>query len=549
MKKVFTILAFILVCSVFRSYSQAPNWSWEYNPDGTSYDAATDIAADARGNIYQCGYYGSTLDFSGTVLTNPFPATHDSFLAKYDPSGNVLWAQSWGGNNEDIAFSVATDASGNALVAGFFFSPTITFGSVTLTNSGDYDVFLVKYDPSGMVLWARSAGRIADDFARGIATDDQNNVYVTGTFLSPTIDFGPITLTNTDPAINTSDVFLVKYDSAGTVLWARRAGGDSSDYVRALDIDNYGNPLIAGTYLSPQLNLGSDTLVNQGYDDSYLAKFDTAGSAVWARGIGGNDYENITGLATDPFGNSYVSGGFGTLSLLIGSTTLTNTSPGNYNTMLVKFDSAGSVLWAKEGDGTGNDFGVDVAADSQGNPYLTGFYNSSVLSFGTFSLTNMGLYDCFLTKYDTSGVESWAKSAGDIDVDYAQSVCTDLYGNAYITGYFRSPTLDFSGTLVNGGGDDPFLAKAGAVGIGIAETGPKEEMKIFPNPAKNIVTVSVKEAGRCDLLILNIVGERVLGSEITSERTEIDLSDFSPGVYFFELNSRNGRSVKKIIKE
>ena len=90
-------------------------------------------------------------------------------------SPNYLWAKSAGGNDYDYGYSVATDASGNCFVCGRFYSSSITFGSYTLNNAGDYDIFLVKYAPDGNVIWAKSAGGTSEDDGISVATDASGN--------------------------------------------------------------------------------------------------------------------------------------------------------------------------------------------------------------------------------------------------------------------------------------------------------------------------------------------------------------------------------------
>ncbi|MEK6616208.1 MAG: hypothetical protein AABZ32_08880, partial [Bacteroidota bacterium] len=109
---------------------------------------------------------------------------------------NYLWAKSAGGTSNDYATSVTADASGNIIAAGSFVSPTITFGSTTLTNAGSVDMFFVKYDPSGNVLWAKSAGGTSYDEATSVTADASGNIIAAGLFVSPTITFGSTTLTN-----------------------------------------------------------------------------------------------------------------------------------------------------------------------------------------------------------------------------------------------------------------------------------------------------------------------------------------------------------------
>ncbi|MFH1005081.1 MAG: hypothetical protein V1781_06265, partial [Bacteroidota bacterium] len=176
-----------------------------------------------------------------------------SLLPFLSSAQSYLWAKSAGGSSDDIALSVSTDANGNILVAGYFDSPTIIFGSTTLTNAGDYDMFLAKYDASGNVLWAKSAGGSDWDRASSVSTDANGNILVAGSFQSPTIIFGSTTLTKAG-SDNYADMFLAKYDASGNVLWAKSAGGSSDDIALSVSTDANGNILVAGNFRSPTIS-------------------------------------------------------------------------------------------------------------------------------------------------------------------------------------------------------------------------------------------------------------------------------------------------------
>jgi hypothetical protein len=150
----------------------------------------------------------------------------DMFIVKYGADGNAVWAKNAGGRSNGWGIATTHDSEGseNVFVTGAFNSSSITFGTTTLTNSGSSDIFIVKYDASSNVLWAKSAGGTGGDIAWSIAADGSGNVYVTGTFNSPSITFGTITLSNTN---NCGDMFIAKYDPNGNVLWAKCVQGTS----------------------------------------------------------------------------------------------------------------------------------------------------------------------------------------------------------------------------------------------------------------------------------------------------------------------------------
>jgi len=309
-------------------YDTSGNVLWAKSADGTGDDGASSVAVDASGNIYVVGYFGDTLTFGSTTLTNA--GHYDIFLVKYDTSGNMLWAKSAGGTGDDNAYSVTVDASGNSYVAGSFLSPTLTFGSTTLTNaSSDGDIFLAKYDASGNVLWAKSAGGTDGDVASSVAVDASGNTYVAGWFYSPTLTFGSTTLTNTN--VWEDDIFLAKYDANGNVLWAKSAGGTDDDVASSVAVDASGNTYVAGWFYSPTITFGSSTLTNTNVweDDIFLAKYDANGNVLWAKSAGGTDDDGASSVAVDASGNTYVAGWFLSPTITFGSTTLTYAGSGD----------------------------------------------------------------------------------------------------------------------------------------------------------------------------------------------------------------------------
>ncbi len=131
-----------LVCVLLRLAqnidAQTPDWLWAISAGGTGDNRTESISIDASGNILVAGRFSSpSIAFGATTLNNTgIGASTDIFIVKYDPSGTVLWAKSAGGNNFERAECVSTDASGNILIAGYFQSPSITFGTITLTKEG-----------------------------------------------------------------------------------------------------------------------------------------------------------------------------------------------------------------------------------------------------------------------------------------------------------------------------------------------------------------------------------------------------------------------------
>ena len=178
----------MLIFELGISYGQSPTYLWAKRAGGTDTDKGSSVATDANGNILVTGvFYSSSITFGTTTLTNA--GGSNMYIAKYDAGGNVLWAKSAGGTDSNGGYSIATDANGNIFVTGEFRNSSITFGTTTLTNAGYYDIFIVKYDVGGNVLWAKSTGGTDWDEGRSVASDANGNILVTGIFVSPSITF------------------------------------------------------------------------------------------------------------------------------------------------------------------------------------------------------------------------------------------------------------------------------------------------------------------------------------------------------------------------
>jgi hypothetical protein len=292
-------------------------------------------------------------------------------------------------------------------------------------------------------------------------------------------------------------------------------------------------------------------LTNAGYEDIFLVKYDTGGNVVWAKSAGGTDDDNANSLALDPSGNIYMIGDFYSSTLNFGSTTLTNT--GGDNLFIAKYDNSGNVQWAKSAQGNAD--GKSVIVGTSGNIYMAGDFGSPTLSFGTITLKNADTLgntnDIFLTKFDAGGNTYWAKSIGGKDDEGANSIALDASGSVYVAGWFYSPMLSFPpDSLINtdntGNTDDIFIAKLSS-STGINELTSSLNTTIYPNPAKTKITIETSQQAVIE--ILNIQGQIIKTMPTNVNKTIIDVSSFTNGMYFVKVKTENDMTVKKFVKE
>ncbi len=252
---------------------------WTRQVGTTGDDEGDGLFVDAAGNAYITGYTGGTLGPSSAGLD-------DAFLLKYDASGKLLWVSQFGTSDYDYGSGIAVDGSGNAYVAGR------TAGSLAAANAGQFDAFLAKFDPTGKPLWTRQSGTTGLDFGTGVAVDGAGNAYMSGHTRGSLFA----------PNLGGYDAFLVKYSASGALRWARQFGTPGTDHCYSVAVDGAGNSCITGGTAG---NLAS---ANLGGADVFLARYDPAGSRVWITQFGtpGNDYGNA--VALDGAGNAFIGG-------------------------------------------------------------------------------------------------------------------------------------------------------------------------------------------------------------------------------------------------
>lgn len=368
----------------------------KYNPSGTALwaskikgsaeDKSTKCVADASGNVFTTGYFNSSsIQFGGNNsdnVSNSNGSGFDAFIVKYNSVGTPLWYHAIGNDDDDGGASVAVDAQGNSYVTGWWRASSMTVGGTVLTNYGDSDMFLIKYDPNGNVLWAKNAGGIDDDKGRGVAVDVDGNIIVTGYFKAD------MTVSNTVYVNNGSkDFFVIKYSPNGTILAAKTYGGTGSEEAFSCSTDDAGNVFIAGNYSSTSVTFDAVSITNPGSNSgAFLLKLDPSLTAIWARGFSSDDKDEALGCSSDSYGNSVVTGTFSGNSLSIGGNVLNNN--GGDEIFIAKYDPNGNLFWAKKIGKSNDDGSNDCSIIDDGSVIIAGYYNSGSLTLGNFDLDN-----------------------------------------------------------------------------------------------------------------------------------------------------------------
>ncbi|MBM45871.1 MAG: hypothetical protein CL458_06390, partial [Acidimicrobiaceae bacterium] len=295
------------------------------------------------------------------------------------------------------------------------------------------------------------------DYSYGTAVDSAGNVYTTGYF-SGTVDFGAGNVASSN---NSRDVFVTKYNAAGAHQWTTTFGGTGADKGEEVAVDSAGNVYVTG-YFSGTVDFGAGNVASSNNSfDAFVTKLNAAGVHQWTNAFGAAGFESGRGVAVDSAGNVYVTGDFqNTVNFGGGNVSSNNNSR---DVFVTKYNAAGVHQWTNAFGGTDIDIGFEVAVDSSGNVYTTGYFHGTV-DFGAGDVNAVGQQDVFVIKLNSSGAHQWTTTLGGTATDYGFGVAFDTAGNVYVTGRFAG-TVDFGAGDVDAvGGEDAFVTKLNSSG-------------------------------------------------------------------------------------
>lgn len=299
--------------------------------------------------------------------------------------------------------------------------------------------------------WANSAGGIGANVGTSVAVDADGNVYTCGYF-SGTADFDPGPGVFNLTSLGSPDIFIAKYDGSGNFKWAKSCGGPDNEFVTGITIGITGNILTVGNFRNTvdfDPGPGKFNLTSAGGYDMFILSLDSAGTFQWVKQISGSLEQNGSSITTDLNGNLYTTGfftgttdfdpGVGVYSL----TTLSGVGPNE--AFVLKLNSNGDFIWAKQFSGLSSKGGACVKVDKRQNVYSTGYFQSTVdfdPGIGIYNLKSAGNNDIYVSKLDSSGSFLWAGQIGGKASDGSSSCVLDNMNNLYVTGAF-SDTVDF----------------------------------------------------------------------------------------------------------
>ena len=422
----------------------------------------------------------------------------DVYLIKTDSVGDIVWTKTYGGTSEDCGLSVQETQDGGYIITG----KTESFGS------GSSDVYLIKTDGAGAIVWTKTYGNIDEDIGWSVQETQDGGYIIAGW----TTSFGGVY----------GDFWLIKTNAVGNTVWTKTYGGTGWDEGHSVQETQDGGYIIAGSTES----------FGAGSADVYLIKTDAAGNTVWTNTFGGTDDDG--GFSVQETQN----GGY-----IIAGTTF-SFGAGSGDVYLIKTDAAGAAIWTKTYGGTDNEGGSSVQETQDGGYIIAG----GPWPFGT------GSGDVYLIKTDAAGATVWTKTYGGTDDDGGWSVQETKDGGYIIAGVTRS---------FGAGWYDVYLIKTDSLGnteVGIEE-GEGLPLTVIlhpplPNPFSSSlsITYGLPEPSQVELSVYDLAGRLIdtlaNGTVSTGEHTTVWNPDpsLSVGCYLIMLDADGDRAVRRCVK-
>lgn len=545
------LLLFLLFASLnLQAQIQPPSFEWVKSFGGLYHDYVTDMAVDEAGNVYTLGYFQDIICFDSLCLHTYGSGLHsDIFIVKHDSLGSLLWAKSYGGKKDDRSYDLIIDPIGNILITGTFFRP-ILFDVFRLNPPGWGGIFLTTISSAGEVIASRSIGGDRYDVAPKMLLDSKQNLWIAGYFNSSYLDFGD-TIIYKKPQIP-NEIFVAKINAQGKTVQIRRMPvlDSSPKQIIALVKDGNDQIFLAGSF--GDTLLVEDQILSTGKSfHHFLLSLDTTGNM--------KRYQLFTDLRISDLG---ISDGSNLCVLFQArdTTVLNEVLIPDGNLVLAKYNQELQVLWLSQariyhGNHT-------KLISNQNQLYVGGsFYDSFELEGKLYEInTSFWDPDIFLLRYEgDNGRLVWARTMGSFAPDQFAFISSTRNGKLYVSGYFSENYTYVDDFTFN---NSYFLTQDIWIGRMSKDSFPKPVIpenpipaiwKVFPNPFIDSLYVSGKFESPLQLTLFDLQGRLVweLSVQTPASPTQIPISvpGLSPTLYFLIVQDKQQRLAYKLLKQ
>jgi hypothetical protein len=573
----YTIIQIVIciscLCAALPVHSQNLNCEWVHSFGGEQTDWGMDAASDSQGDFIIAGSFSGEIDIdpSENIYSLSSVGSSDTYLAKYSPSQELIWAFSFGGTNEENILMVETAQNDNILVCGYFtgtcdFDPSDNVYELEAIGYGD--AFIATYTPNGELIWAKAVGGYSNtDKAWACTSDSFGNIYFGGYFIgSADLDPSNSEFIVSVPNGNSPDMFLVKLSPQGEFIWGGTAAGGGFEFPYGLTVDEEQNLIVSGLVEgsidfdpsdSVQIFDSPSTATDM---NCFVAKYSADGALLDARIFGGQGEDvSRTLIATS---SGYLIGGwFSGVGDFDPSENILSFEPaGDKDAFLVQLDFDFNVIWSYIFGNNGEETVSDLALDEFGNIVACGSFETSVdfdNSTDEFVLTVPetfeGVYkDACVLVLSADGQFKEAQNFGSWRNDSGHGIAVSDNKILLLGNFEMDATLGSCSVVANDLSilnDDVFAICFSSNYLGISEQNLNfNDLIVYPNPTSSRMVVDSNF--EIDVIrITNTLGQNVFKFTTPSKLKSIaiDVSKLEDGIYLLTTESEYGTTSKRLL--
>lgn len=493
------------------------------------------IATFDNGDFVVAAIFNDTIKIGDSILISINRIKNNSFIARYNPKGDLIWVRPIKGSSDVLAKAVSVNGKNTHVVGEF--QKDANFGSYSRTTSAYYEAFMGVLDENGNWLWTSQGGGGIFNAEENITSDNDNNTYITQT-LNGNASFG-------DGSISTSgnmDVFISKINATGSFVWGTKIGGDSCSVSPiAIETDSNANVYAIGHFYG-DAKFG-DTLIKYqqsgNFHTVYVTKFDSSGKWLWTRTSTGSLSASVYSTSIDGEGNIFIAGNY-VKEVNFGSTNLK--VQGNIDGFVAKINKDGKWLWAKSIGGSGVTRTYAITSDGKGNTIVAGNYEDTCW-IGADTLLSFGYSDFFVAQLDSVGNWLWTLDGGGNSVDYIHNISSNNNGDIFLNGTHSDSAIFGAHTVMKG---TNYIAKLELKPYSLnVKKLLNNTILIYPNPVKNKFNIQLGDAKIFKTEIYDMLGKSIY--ELVGDKKEHFISEIiESGIYYLSIQTNNGLFTQKI---
>jgi hypothetical protein len=573
--------------------AQTPDWEWVHGAGISANGTGTSVYTDNSDNTYLAGPILGIGSLGSFTINTGGLTMRNLYVAKYNNSGNVIWAHRIAfpiqGILQGDCTGIISDGSNGLFITGQFIGDLI-FGIDSINTNGLQFSFIAKFDTSGNYQWVRTISGSGYVELNGISIDSMSNLYAIGSFRDSVFS------NDTTVSFGNNDIFVLKYDSSGNYQWLKHFGSTAVDKGSNIATDVLGNCYITGSF-GINISFDGNMLTSNGASDIFIAKLNKDGNVIWSKSAGGLGGDAGNGVSIYK-NKCFIAG-------IIRDTVFFNTTPFlayGYDAFISCYDTAGHFIWLKNSFGSQTELATSLSTDNMGYCFISGTYiNTTTFEADTlYSYGGLNSADIFVAKYKDDGNLIWIRSGGSHGVESVYSISNNQSGECFISG-IKNDSAIFGNISISSASTDAgpiFIAKIGCNSPqpiitlfdnslmssfaptyqwfqnGVEISGANSQIfnasqngiyvveiidsfgckvssspfnlttlnlyeaelnpvVVFPNPSDGIFEFHIPEMDFY-VEIENIIGESIL---ITKKKI-INLTNFPKGIYFYKINSR-----------